>query len=108
MVLYADDTTLFVSGKCVQNIQAQLTDDLDAVNQWLNVNGLTLNATKTKTMLSRTQRNVSKVNMGLNLKIGRESLEQVSCFRYLGLWFDGKKHVNGINKQFQQIRSSKL
>ena len=91
MVLYADDTTIFVSGKWVQNIQAQLTDDLDAVNQWLNVNGLTLNATKTKTMLSRSQRNVSKVNRGLNLKIGRESLEQVSCFKYLDLWFDGEK-----------------
>ena len=87
MVLYADDT-LFVSGKWVHNIQAQLTDNLDAVSQWLNINGLNLNATKNKTMLFRTQRNVSKVNGGLNVKIGKEFTEQVSCFKYLGLWFD--------------------
>ena len=64
VVLYADDTTLSVSGKCVENIQTLLNDDLDTVSQWLNVNRLTLNATKTKTMLFGTQQHLSKLEGG--------------------------------------------
>ena len=60
VVLYADDKAFFVFGKCVENIQTQLNDDLDTVSQWLNVNRLTLKATKTKTMLFGTQQHLSK------------------------------------------------
>ena len=35
VVMYADDTTFFVSGKCVENIQTQLNDALETVSQWL-------------------------------------------------------------------------
>ena len=38
----------------------QLNDDLNTVSQWLIVNRLTLNATKTKTMLFGTQQHLSK------------------------------------------------
>ena len=38
-------------------------------------------------MLFGTQQHLSKREGGLKLNINRESLEQVSCFKYLGLWF---------------------
>ena len=38
----------------------QLNDDLETVSKWLNVNRLTLNANKTKTMLFGTQQHLSK------------------------------------------------
>ena len=89
VVLYADDRAFFVSGKCVENIQTQLNDDLDTVSQWFNINRLTLNATKTKTMLFGTQQHLSKrEGGGIKLNINGKSLEQVSCFKNLGLWFD--------------------
>ena len=53
----------------VQHIQTQLTDDLDAVSQWLNVNRLTLNTTKTQTILFGTQQNLLKVKGGGGLKL---------------------------------------
>ena len=31
--MYAEDIAFFVSGKCVENIQTQLNDDLDTVSQ---------------------------------------------------------------------------
>ena len=102
VVLYADDTAFFVSGKCVENIQTQLNDDLDTVSQWLNVNRLTLNATKIKTMLFGNRNGRGR----LKLNINGESLEQVSCFKYLGLWFDPslnwKKHVDCTSKTISQ------
>ena len=106
VVLYADDTAFFVSGKCIENTQMQLNDDLETVSKWLNVNRLTLNANKTKTMLFGTQQHLSKREGGLKLNINGESLEQVSCFKYLGLWFDPslnwKKHVDCISKKISQ------
>ena len=70
------------------------------------MNRLTLNANKTKTMLFGTQQHLSKREGGLKLNINGESLEQVSCFKYLGLWFDPslnwKKHVDCISKKISQ------
>ena len=44
--------------------------------------------------------------MGLKLYINGESLERVTCFKYLGLWFDPslnwKKHVDCISKKISQ------
>ena len=40
VVLCADDTAFFVSGKCMQDIQTKLVAFLDAVSQWLNANFL--------------------------------------------------------------------
>ena len=84
----------------------QFMDDLDTVSQWFNINRLTLNATKTKTMLFGTEQHLSKREGELNLNIKGESLEQVSCFKYLGLWFDPslnwKKHVDCISKKVSQ------
>ena len=101
VVLYADDTTLSVSGKCVENIQTLLNDDLDTFSQWLNVNRLTLNATKTKTMLFGTNNICRNWKGGVKLIINGESLEQVSCFKYRGLWFDPslnwKKNTCGLH-----------
>ena len=59
-----------ISGKCVQNTQTQLTDDLNVVSQWLNVSRPTLDTTKTTTMLFGAQQNLSKVDGGFQLIIG--------------------------------------
>ena len=57
-------------------------------------------------MLFGTQQHLSKREGGLKLNINGESLEQVSCFKYLGLWFDPslnwKKHVDCISKKISQ------
>ena len=48
-------TSVFDSENCVQNIHIQLTDDLDVVSQWLNVNIFTLDTTKTKALIFDAQ-----------------------------------------------------
>ena len=60
VVLYADDTAIFVSGKNIEDIQGKLNSDLERISAWLYANKLTLNAknwsTGVKANLVRLQR----------------------------------------------------
>ena len=52
--MYADDTTLSVSGKDPKEISSKLTADLASIMNWLTVNKLFLNTDKTNVMLIGT------------------------------------------------------
>ena len=49
--MYADDTTLSVSGCDIKDIERKLTADMAEITKWINKNKLALNVTKTKCML---------------------------------------------------------
>ena len=49
--LFADDTTIFTIGTSVEDIAAKLNSTMSRISSWMSKNGLTLNITKTKTML---------------------------------------------------------
>lgn len=107
VVLYADDTALFVSGKALHEIQSKLSDDLEAVSKWLAENRLTLNTKKTKSMIFGSPQILAKNNNGnLKIDIQGETLEQVQTFKYLGLWFDSllnwKQHTDYLAKKIAQ------
>ena len=87
VVLYADDTAIFVSGKNIEDIQGKLNSDLERISAWLYANKLTLNANKTKTML-----------FGTNQRLAR--LEQVPCFKYLGLHFVPRANSTAAKNMF--------
>ena len=116
-VLYADDTNL-ISPICSFNSQHSLNHDslddvcskinveLNFILEWLNVNKLSLNASKTKFMLFHyPQRKVD--NLSLDLKINSTSIERVSEFNFLGLTLDEclnwKPHVQKISNKISRI-----
>ena len=49
MLMYADDTVLFCSGKDVGEIQKQLNADFQSFASWLDKNELVINTKKGKT-----------------------------------------------------------
>ncbi len=106
VVLYADDTALFVSSKNLAEIQTKLSEDLDSVSRWLAENRLTLNAKKTKCMLFGSPQKLARVREELRIQIDGEFLEHVKVFKYLGLWFDSvlnwKHHVDCVAKKISQ------
>ena len=52
--LYADDMLMYFASNTINNVESQLTSDLDNVISWLCSNFLTLNLSKTKVILLGT------------------------------------------------------
>ena len=59
IIVYADDTVIFVSDKNISDIQHKLTYDLDNISKWCTDNELILNFSegKTEAMLFGTHKN---------------------------------------------------
>ena len=63
---------------------------------WLNVNKLSLNVSKSKSLLLRWNRYI--VNERIIIRVGDQYLEQQDVYNYLGLYLDNKlnfdKHID--------------
>ena len=80
-ILYADDTTIFVHGKSLRFLRTKLQADLDNLSNWLLVNGLKLNVSKTKVMVFEAQ----GLTPNIALEIDGQMIENVTSFKFLGL-----------------------
>ena len=78
--LYADDMLLYKAISTQSDYQS-LQDDVDRVQEWVNVNYLTLNTSKCKSMVVSRRRNQHVTQ----LQLGNDVLEQVDTFKYLGV-----------------------
>ena len=67
--MYTDDTHLTFASNCVDTINEVLNCDLAKVNEWLIVNKLTLNASKTEFMLIRSRQRLSTFDKSPSLSI---------------------------------------
>ena len=73
------------------NTSEQINIELSNIQEWLNINKLSLNVKKTKFMIfHHYQRNIN--NIIPTLKINSETIENVSEFNFLGLTID--EHLN--------------
>ena len=99
-IIYADDTTLFSTIETfrdsVQNksTESVINEELLKIVEWLNINKLSLNKSKSKYM---TFQMPNKTTLTLSLKINNIDIEKVEEFNYLGLTIDTnlnwKKHT---------------
>ena len=111
VILYADDTNL-ISPLCsfnsslriikesIEHVYDQINSELGNIQEWLNINKLSLNVKKSKFMIfHHYQRNIN--NITPRLKINSETIEKVSEFNFLGLTIDEhlswKPHVLKIS-----------
>ena len=94
-IIYADDTNLFspiCSFDCTINgdkasMSSVINNELALVQEWLNINKLSLNVKKTKYMLfHHKQRKLN--NEPINLSINNQPIERVNSFNFLGLTLD--------------------
>ncbi len=101
--LYADDTAILVKGKCVESIEQTLNDEFKRVDKWFSCNKLSVNTSKTKSMLFSSNRFRDK-DKNLIIEEPRHStglsIEQVPNYKYLGVWLDPhltfEAHMNAI------------
>ena len=84
LLQYADDTVLFVEGLTVDEIRGKIQHDMDILVNYCDKNQLTINPTKTKTMLY-----TYRVGLTLNgVMVKGQELDDVDNYKYLGILMD--------------------
>ena len=84
-----------------------MNTELESLRKWLRGNKLTLNVTKTTSMIIGTNRKLHESNSGeliqAHFKISGEAIEQKTSVKYLGVILDNqmkwKDHINLISSK---------
>ena len=102
--LYADDTTLYCTGKLQTFIEKQLQAALHELSTWCKQNGMLINTAKTKVMLLTTPQKRIHLNKDmLLLTLNNEKLTVVSSDKILGIHVDNNltwtDHTNAVAKK---------
>ena len=103
--LFVDDTDIFLQDKNLHSLELKLNEELDKVNQWLQLNRLSLNVDKTNFVIfCPPQRNPQPIC--LLIKISGRPVEQTAYVKYLGLIIDSnlnwKKHTHKVGKKISR------
>jgi len=86
--LFADDTSLFLSGRNIDETVSLMNIELMKVKEWLECNRLSLNIRKTKVLIFSTKRRHTVTK--LNVVIDGEVIEKVNEIKFLGVILDHK------------------
>ena len=87
-VLYADDSSIFVSHKDRFILQNLINDALVSLGKWLFNNKLHLDVAKCHYIIFKTLKSKSLTNF--NLIFGNESLNRVNSTKFLGFYIDSE------------------
>jgi hypothetical protein len=95
LLLYADDTSVLVSGDNIHEIQTKFSHVLNSLNLWFTRNGLSLNMKKTKVLKFET---INRGNIPMQLQYKNEVLNDTMNIKFLGLeigkFLNWKTHVD--------------
>ena len=100
--MYADDTTFYVIGSDINDINDKLTADMCAISKWCEVNKMVMNTNKTKTMLLGSQQRLSKFKESatLSVEVNGCLLENAESEKLLGVYIDPtlswNSHINYV------------
>ena len=94
-ILFADDTSIFMSHKDPHALQHIVNIELTKISQWLYMNKLSVNTSKTNFMIF-TNRNIDVNNLNINL--AGSKIKHESSLKFLGITIDHKltwkDHIN--------------
>ena len=87
--MYADDTTISYSSNNIDELNDDLSRDLNCLKHWLQGNKLSLNAIKTQAMVVGSRPKRKKISEGKvqspSFAIGDSQIEIVEKTKYLGI-----------------------
>ena len=97
--LFADDTFLCAQNSNLGLLEAEVNAELKKVYEWLYVNKLTLNISKSKYMLVTNKKDIRNPSICIN----DELLESCEKYKYVGEVFDKnlswKPHIEHVCKK---------
>ena len=86
-IIFADDTTIYLSGRAPMMLYAQAKHDLMCLSEWFKANKLTLNLEKSEYILFRKPASILDLNR-YTLKRGDVTIKRVSVTKFLGVCID--------------------
>ena len=92
LISFADDITVFLSSKCINDLYNNTNSDLDDLTNWFKANRLALNVTKSHYMLF--QPNGNQNTLGNTLNIGVDQIEHKLNCKFLGIFIDNQLRWN--------------
>lgn len=112
-IQFADDTTIYVSSKNVQQLELLTNNDLALLGDWFFANKLSLNISKTSYMIFTYQ--LQHYNITIDLTFTNRKIEKTEYTKFLGVYIDEKlkwdKHIqyikNKLLKSFYAINRAK-
>ena len=102
IILFADDTSIFYSHKCLKTLNGIVQNELDKVSKWLIVNKLSINTSKTKFIVFRSSMK-KRQNFKVEITLNGKNIEQAKSTTFLGVVIDEfltwNDHINTILKK---------
>ena len=103
-LLFADDTSIFCSHKDANHLVSIVNNELAKIVNWLKVNKLSLNLTKTNFMIFHPRQ--KKVNVNVPLTLENTVIKQVTETKFLGVLIDQhlswKPHIDFVSKKISK------
>ena len=88
LILFADDTNIFMHHKNLQKLVEILNEELDKLTNWFVSNRLTQkNVKKTNFIILFSPQNIYKRN-DVNIIFNGNKVEQISHTQFLGIYID--------------------
>lgn len=84
VVMFADDTTVYASGKTPEEVAAKLEEGMTSLSKWLKSNSLLVNATKTQYLMVSNK----ALQRGQPIRFGESIIEPQSTMKLLGFVLD--------------------
>ena len=98
--MFADDTSLTVVGKTLNEAEEIANKDLNNVKAWLSSNKLSLNIARTEYILIGSRPKISSIDVQPTVKINTRPIKRVKCTKLLGVeiheHLKWEKHVDHI------------
>ena len=105
-IQFADDTTVYISGKNKPALYAQMNGELNILTDWFYSNKLSLNVSKTNYMFFSNSQEHSATDQ--QLKMANVTIDRTNCFKLLGLYIDEQLNWSEHIKRCQSKLSSAL
>ena len=106
--MYADDSTIHISGKNISDIQTKVQEDLNRIelHVWCKDNNMFINCNKTKCMTAKQK--LAFQNEELSLTINFEQLQHSACEKLLSVKIDSNLNWKNQIDQICSKISSKI
>ena len=97
---YADDTVISYLDSSQQKINTTLRENLKILAEWCEMNKLTINVDKTKSMYFGSKNNTKQIDFDMKISLNGKELQHVDHYKYLGVILDKnlnfKLHIESI------------